>query len=147
MAPVAMIALLGGALAAIAKVTVRRLSATEPAARTVFYFSAIGTTVSLVPLVWLWDMPSRDQFPWLLALGIFATAGQMLLTRGMACAPAARLGPFAFFSVVFAAVLGWVFWDEVLGWQTVFGTLLVLASALLVGRGIPHAAPVPVNAG
>jgi len=147
MAPVAMIALLGGGLAAVAKVTVRRLSATEPPARTVFYFSAIGTTASLVPLIWLWDTPTREQLVWLLVLGIFATAGQMLLTRGMACAPAARLGPFAFFSVIFGAALGWVFWDEVLGWPIVFGTLLVLVSAVLVGRGMPQATPLPANAG
>ena len=145
MAPVAMIALLGGALAAVAKVTVRRLSATEPAARTVFYFAAIGTTVSLLPLLWLWESPTREQMLWLVVLGLFATAGQMLLTRGMACAPAARLGPFTFFSVVFAAALGWVFWDEVLGWPIVFGTLLVLASAVLVGRGMPRTAPLQVD--
>ena len=147
MAPVAMIALLGGALAAVAKVTVRKLSATEPAARTMFYFSAIGTLASLFPLIWLWDMPNAGQLVWLLILGVFATSGQMLLTRGMACAPAARLGPFAFFSVVFGAVLGWLFWDELLGWPTVIGTLLVLASALIVGRGMPNSTPVPVRAG
>ena len=137
-APVAMIALLGGALAAVAKVTVRRLSATEPATRTVFYFAAIGTAVSVVPLIWLWHTPNMAQLLWLLLLGCLATAGQVLLTRGMACAPAARLGPFTFFSVVFAALLGWLFWEEMLGWATVIGTLLVLTSAMLVGRGIPR---------
>lgn len=146
MAPVTMVAVLGGALAAVAKVTVRKLSATEPAARTVFYFSAIGTLVSIVPLVWLWETPSHDQLVWLLVLGIFATSGQMLLTRGMACAPAARLGPFAFFSVVFGATLGWIFWDELLGWATVLGTILILASALLAGRGLPHTKAIPINA-
>jgi len=60
---------------------------------------------------------------------------------------AARLGPFAFFSVVFGAALGWMFWDEILGWLTVAGTLLVLSSALLVGRGMPHSTAVAVNAG
>jgi drug/metabolite transporter (DMT)-like permease len=135
LAPVAAIALLGGALAAVAKVTVRRLSATEPTSRIVFYFAAIGTGISLIPLTWLWQTPAQDSLLWLLVLGLFATAGQLLLTRGMACAPAARLGPFTFFSVVFGAVLGWLFWDEVLGWATLAGTLLVLTSALLVGRG------------
>ena len=138
MAPVAMIALLGGALAAIAKVTVRRLSATEPAARTVFYFSAIGTLASLVPLFWLWHTPTMHQMLWLLMLGFFATSGQILLTRGMSCAPAARLGPFTFFSVVFGALLGWLFWDEILGWPIIAGTLLILASAMMVGRGMPQ---------
>ncbi len=146
LAPVAAVALLGGMLAAVAKVTVRRLSATEPAARTVFYFAAIGTAVSLVPLLWLWHTPTPSQLAWLLILGGFATAGQLLLTRGMACAPAARLGPFTFFSVVFGALLGWVFWQEVLSWATVFGTLLVLASAVLVGRGLPQGTVAPATA-
>ena len=146
-APVVIVALVGGALAAVAKVTVRRLSATEPAARTVFYFSAIGTLASIFPLFWLWDTPTADQLLWLLVLGVFATSGQMLLTRGLACAPAARLGPFAFFSVVFGSALGWIFWDEMLGWFTVAGTLLVLISALRVGRGMPHTTAVAVDAG
>ena len=141
MAGVAFIALLGGALAAVAKVTVRRLSVTEPASRTVFYFAAIGTLVSLLPLIWLWQTPTVEQIKWLLLLGVFATAGQLLLTRGMACAPAARLGPFAFFSVIFGAGLGWLFWDEILSWTTIVGTLLVLLSAMLVGRGMPHSTP------
>ncbi|MDJ0740456.1 MAG: DMT family transporter [Gammaproteobacteria bacterium] len=147
MAPVASIALLGGALAAVAKVTVRRLSATEPAARTVFYFAAIGTATSLLPLIWLWQTPTAGQMLWLLLLGGFATAGQILLTRGLACAPAARLGPFAFFSVVFGALLGWLFWDEILGWPTLTGALLVMASAVLAGRGIPHSSAVPARVG
>lgn len=137
-APVALIALLGGALAAVAKVTVRRLSATEPAHRTVLYFAAIGTLVSAVPLAWFWQTPTPAQLGWLLLLGLFATAGQLLLTRGMGCAPAARLGPFTFFSVLFGAILGWIFWDEVLSWATLFGASLVLASAMLVGRGLPR---------
>ena len=145
-APVAAIALLGGLLAAVAKVTVRRLSASEPAARTVFYFAAIGSAVSLLPLLWLWTTPTPGQLMWLLVLGCFATAGQLLLTRGMACAPAARLGPFAFFSVIFGAVLGWLFWEEVLGWPTIVGSLLVLTSAVIVGRGMPKRTTVPVGA-
>ena len=144
-APVAAIALLGGLLAAVAKVTVRRLSASEPAARTVFYFAAIGSAVSSLPLLWLWTTPTPGQLLWLVVLGCFATAGQLLLTRGMACAPAARLGPFAFFSVIFGAVLGWLFWEEVLGWPTIAGSLLVLASALIVGRGMPKRTTVPVG--
>ena len=147
MAPVAMIALLGGALAAVAKVTVRKLSATEPAARTVFYFSAIGTLISAFPMLWLWRTPTPNQLLWLLLLGLFATAGQMLLTRGMACAPAARLGPFAFFSVLFGAVLGWFFWDELLGWPIVAGTALVLVSAVLVGHGMSRPSTVALEAG
>lgn len=146
MAPAAMIALLGGLFAAIAKVTVRRLSRTEPTARIVFYFAAIGTIASAIPLLWLWQQPTPGELLWLVVVGGFATAGQLLLTRGMACAPAARLGPFAFFSVVFGALLGWLFWDELLGWPTLLGALLILIAAILAGRGMPQAVPLAVPA-
>lgn len=132
--PVAAIALLGGALAAVAKVTVRRLSRTEPADRIVFYFALIGTLVSSLPVILAPQVPSPAELPWLVAVGGFATLGQMLLTRGFAASPAARLGPFAFFSVVFAALLGWLFWREPLTWTTVLGSLLVLAAGLIVSR-------------
>jgi drug/metabolite transporter (DMT)-like permease len=132
--PVAAIALLGGALAAIAKVTVRRLSRSEPPDRTVFYFALIGTLVSSVAFLWSPQIPSPDQWPWLLAIGGFATLGQMLLTRGFAASPAARLGPFAFFSVVFAALMGWWFWSEPLSWTGVLGSILVLLAGIMVSR-------------
>lgn len=80
--------------------------------------------------------------------GALATAAQLLLTRGMGCAPAARLGPFTFFSVIFGALLGWWFWEELLAWSTLVGTLLVLGSALLVGRGLqprPGLLPAPAS--
>lgn len=144
-APVALIALAGGFFAAIAKVTVRRLSATEPAARTVFYFAATGALFSLLPWLWLGRWPSLSETGWLLLIGGFATVGQMLLTRGMGHAPAARLAPFTFFSVVFGALLGWAFWEEVLGWPTIIGTTLVLLSALLVGRGLKPATVLAAN--
>ena len=104
-----------------------------------FYFAAIGSALSLLPLPWLWQTPSYSQMLWLLLLGTFATIGQLLLTRGMACAPAARIGPFTFFSVVFGALLGWIFWEETLKWPTVFGTLFIFVAAMLVGRGLASA--------
>ena len=73
--------------------------------------------------------------------------GMMVFARGMASAPAARLGPFAFFSVLFGAVLGWLFWDELLGWRILAGTLLVLVSAMLVGRGMSRPSAAALEAG
>ena len=132
---VSLIALAGGAFAAVAKVTVRRLSRSESGPLIVFYFAATGLVVSSLPLPWFWQTPSTTQIGWLLLLALFATAGQLLLTRGMASAPAARLGPFTFFSVLFGAALGWLLWDENLTLATSLGALLILLSAFLTGRG------------
>ena len=136
---VSLIALAGGALAALAKVTVRRLSHSESSSLTVFYFAATGLAASLLPLLWYWQTPTASQLLWLFLLGAFATAGQLLMTRGYACAPAARLGPFAFFSVIFGAVFGWILWDEILTLSTIAGALLILGSAFFTGRGLTPA--------
>jgi len=137
---VSLIALTGGAFAAVAKVTVRRLSRSEPGLLIVFYFASSGLVISLLPLIWYWVTPTVSQVTWLILLAGFATAGQLALTRGMASAPAARLGPFAFFSVIFGAALGWFLWDEAITLATSLGALLILASAFLSGRGRDSAA-------
>jgi drug/metabolite transporter (DMT)-like permease len=144
LAPVAAIGLLGGLLAAVAKVTVRRLSATEPTARIVLYFTLIGTAVSAIPLLWAWRTPSGTALPWLLAIGGLATLGQWCLTRGLSRAAAPLLAPFVYSSVVFAASYGWLFWGERITWTTVVGTLIVASAGLLAARPLPTAlAPGP----
>jgi drug/metabolite transporter (DMT)-like permease len=133
--PVALIALLGGFFAAIAKVTVRRLARSEPSLRIVFYFALIAALISTVPMTWAWQTPTLTAFLWLVAVAAFATLGQLCLTRGLALAPAARMGAFGYFAVVFGALYGWVFWNEPLLWWTVAGSALILLAGLLAGRG------------
>lgn len=134
-APVAAIALLGGVFAAVAKVTVRRLSATEPSQRTVYYFAIVGTIVSGVSLIWFGETVTWEQIKILILVSIFASLGQLAMTQGFACAPAARLAPFTFFSVVFGALLGWYFWEEIVTLATLGGALLVMLSGFITGRG------------
>jgi drug/metabolite transporter (DMT)-like permease len=134
LAPVAAVALVGGLLAAVAKVTVRHLSGTEPTARIVFYFTVIGTAVSAVPLLWAWQTPSAHALQWLLAIGAPAALGQRPPTPGRGRAPAPRLAPFVYFSVIFAAAYGWLFWGEHIAWTTVVGTAVVAFAGLLAAR-------------
>jgi drug/metabolite transporter (DMT)-like permease len=144
LAPVAAIALLGGLFAAIAKVCLRRLSLSEPATRTVFYFAALGTIVSALPLPWLWVTPAPQHWLWLALIGVLATLGQLLLTRGFGLAQAGELGVFAYFSVVFAAAWGWYLWQEAITLYTVLGSLLVMAAGLLSSAGRRRRLPQPI---
>ncbi len=131
---IALIALMGGLFSAVAKVALRRLSHTEPTTRTVFYFAVTGTLVSSLPLVFYWQTPSPNAMGWLLVVGGCATMGQFLVTRGFAMASAARMGTLGFFSVVFGALYGWLFWDEILRWTTVAGSLLVIVAGIAASR-------------
>jgi drug/metabolite transporter (DMT)-like permease len=128
---VALVALLGGMFAAVAKVTVRRLSRSEPPLRIVAYFALTAAVVSSVPLTWSWQTPSPPAFGWLLVIALFATLGQLCLTKGLFLAPAARMGSFGYFAVIFGATYGWLLWGEVLMWWTVAGTLLIVIAGML----------------
>lgn len=148
---VALLGVLGGLLAAFAKVTVRRLSRTESTTRIVFYFTLNASLISAVPLLWAWQLPTLEQWVLLGVMGVMGTAGQLLLTRGYAIAPTARVSPFTYFSVVFGAAYGYLFWGEVLDWLFVAGALLIAVAGVMAVRGrerkpIPAVAQTDVEA-
>jgi drug/metabolite transporter (DMT)-like permease len=134
LAPIALIGLAAGVFSALAMAGIRRLTNTEPATRVVFYFSLVSTVVSAVPMLWQWQTPVPDLWFPLLMIGILSTVAQILMTRGYACAPAAQVGPFLYAIVVFAALFGWGFWQEVPDVLSLLGALLVIAAGVLTIR-------------
>lgn len=129
-----LIALAGSAFAAVAKVTIRRLSRTEPALRTVFYFAAVGAVVSALPLLWAWQTPDAAQWLFLLALGPLASLAQWCMTRGYASAPASQVGIFTYSAVLFGAAYGWWFWGELWDAMSLAGAVLIAIAGALALR-------------
>jgi drug/metabolite transporter (DMT)-like permease len=110
----ALVGLAGGMFAAAAKVTVRRLGKTEPTLRIVLYFSLVVMIIAAIPLTWAWQLPTAQEWGLLFLMGLFGTLGQLLLTRGYSIAVSSQVAPFTYFSVVFAALYGYLFWQETL---------------------------------
>lgn len=129
--------LASGLFAGCAFVTLRRMSRSEPPMRTVFYFTVVGTLVSAVPLALNWVTPPLHTWIPLFALAVLATGGQAFLTLGYSMAPAARVGPFSYMNVVFATVLGVLFWDEFPDGLAFAGAALVFVAAAAVLRHGP----------
>ncbi|MFN7962847.1 MAG: DMT family transporter [Thermoanaerobaculia bacterium] len=142
--PVALLAVLSAVLAAIGQVGIRRLTATEPAPRIVFYFAAIATAISAVPAALAWVTPPAQLWPVVAAMGLLATGGQLLLTRAYSSAPAAWVGPFLYTSVVFSGAFDWLFWRVLPDGLFLAGSVLVVVAAVLTlklrGKGEPEPA-------
>ncbi|WP_415884994.1 DMT family transporter [Neptuniibacter sp. QD37_6] len=126
-----LIALFGAMLGALAKVIIRRMSDTEPASRIVFYFALFSTVLALPPAMLNWVTPNLVELGWLLLMAITSTVAQLLLSKGYGLAPAGQLGPYTYASVVFAALFGWLLWDEVLGVYSLIGLCLIFSAGLL----------------
>jgi len=130
-----LVAVIGAMLGALAKVTIRRMSATEGPQRIVFYFALFSALLSAIPALLNWVQPTLQQWGWLLVLSITSTIAQLLLSKGYSYAPAGQLGPFTYGSVAFAALFGWLLWNEALEWNTWLGiALITTAGVLAMGR-------------
>lgn len=123
-----------GIMVAVGVVTIRRMSDTESPGAMVFYFTLISTLVSAVPLLWAWQQPDNRQLLLLCLMGGIAVFGQYLATRGYAVAPAAQVGPFTYATVVFSALLGWVFWCEALDLFFGVGAVLITIAGVIAIR-------------
>ncbi|MDJ0901773.1 MAG: DMT family transporter [Xenococcus sp. MO_188.B8] len=129
-----LVALSSSVMAAIAFVSVRKLSATEPTLRIVSFFAIIALSISAIPLVWTWQTPTLIQCFLLMGVGLATTIGQILLTRGYQNAPASSVGIFTYTSVIFGTFLGWLFWSELLDKNSFFGAVLIVLAGSIVLR-------------
>ncbi len=125
------IALFGAMLGGLAKVTIRRMASTEPSPRIVFYFALLTSLISAPAAAMNWHTPDLPTLLLLILMAAFSTAAQLLLSRAYALAPAGRLGPFTYSSVAFAAVLGWLFWGELMELHTLVGVVLIFMAAVI----------------
>jgi drug/metabolite transporter (DMT)-like permease len=132
--PVALVGAASALLGAVAQVGVRRLARTESVTRIVFYYGLIASAASLPPTAITWVNPSWRGWWLLLAVGGFATVGQLLLTRSYTYAPAAHVGPFLYTGVVFAAALDLALWGRRPDLLTFGGAALVCGAAILTLR-------------
>jgi drug/metabolite transporter (DMT)-like permease len=132
---VALLAIFGAALGATAKVVVRKLTLTESSIVIVFYFSLFNTLFSLVPALLVWNTPSLWVLAGMVLMAGFATLAQLLLSKGYRYAPAGQLGTFTYGSVIFASLLGWLLWDELVTAEAMIGMALVVGSGVLVMLG------------
>jgi len=144
--PAAVIGLVSGVFAAVAMVGARDLTGTEPSSRIVFYFTLTCTLASAALVGPRWRTPPGHLWPALISIGVCATAAQLFMTQAYALAPATRCGPFMYATIVFAALLGWIFWGEVPDALSALGAAVVgVVGVLMIHYGESETAS-PVGA-
>ncbi len=120
-----------GILQGISVVSIRRLTATEPTSRILFYYFLFGTIVTLpFAIKPLLSITSSDFF-FLTLVGLNTFIAQYIIAISLRYAKARTLGPTCYFSILFSAILSYLFWHETLDHLVLMGMSLVILSGLL----------------
>ena len=125
-------ALAGAACNAFYHVLTRKLAASEPPLRQLFYTALIGCAASslFVPASWTGVMPTAPQALLIASLGVFAAVGHLLLTRALHETPASTLAPVLYVQLIWAMLLGLALFDHWPDLPTTAGMLVIGAASL-----------------
>jgi len=123
--------LLGAMLIAVSKSSISKMSSSEPSQRIVCYFALFGVIVSGVLLPFYWQPLSWLNWGLLILLGCCATAAQIMMTKAFSFAGATTIGMFSYSSILFAALLGFVWWQEVPTLQWFMGGGVIIMAGFI----------------
>ena len=146
--PAAFVALAAATFMAVAILTIKALSRTENPNAIVLYMGLLLTPLSFVAALFVWTTPMPQTWPWLVAMGLTATLGQLMMTRAFATTEASAVLPFDFARLVFVAILGFLLFGERPDLWTWIGAAVVVAATGYIahrearhGNEMPPAAP------
>ena len=124
----------GAFCTAIAYVCVRRLSRTEHPLVIIFYFPFISIPVTLPGVLSRGVIPTGEELIWLIGVGLLTQMGQIWVTEGLRLMPAGQATTINYIQVLFAALWGWLWFDEQLSTTTALGGGLILLASLISAR-------------
>jgi len=112
---------------------VRGMTTTESAETLTMYqmvFLTLFFTLALPVFGFTW--PNGLDLTAMLVNGLFNSLGQYWWTRALSLAPPSAVGPFYYFSIVWALALGFLFWADILTLPLLAGAAIVVCSGLFL---------------
>lgn len=118
---------------AIAGLMVKKLSKTENVITLMFSLVLIMTPITFLPSLYVWDTPSNFfVFFLLIIIATTATLGNFFWTKAISLTTLTNLMPFDFSKLIFATILGVIFFDEKIDLITILcGTGIIICNSLI----------------
>jgi drug/metabolite transporter (DMT)-like permease len=133
MATVGVMLVLGSAIfRALAQIHIRKLVQTDQTSAIVFYFSLTASCLSLLTLLFGWVVPTWEQAALMVTAGLIGGVAQIMLTSCYRFAPASVVAPFDYVAMLFAILIGYVWFSEVPTPQMLIGASIVIAAGILI---------------
>jgi drug/metabolite transporter (DMT)-like permease len=124
------IGLVSGIFAAFAIITLSVAREHDSTVLIVFYLMAIGTVCNALMMAPVFIMPRLDVLWLLLGSGIMGVTGQVLLTMGYKNVSAKAGSMVSSSRIIFATLMGFFFFSEILSSRIIIGGLLIIGSII-----------------
>jgi drug/metabolite transporter (DMT)-like permease len=117
---------------AMVQIHIRKLVPTDSASAIVFYFSVTASGLSLLSLPFGWVVPGSQTTALLILSGLIGGVAQILVTSSFRFGPVSLLAPYDYTSMLFAIMIGYVWFNELPTSVMLIGAALVIAGNILV---------------
>ena len=94
-------------------IVIKVLGRTESSLTITGYMVLLLSILSFVPALFVWKSPTPEAWAWLVFIGITGTLGQILVAQSLKETETSVVMPFDFLKLVWAAILGYLFFAEI----------------------------------
>jgi len=126
------IALFGACLGAVMMTLIRKLTAEDSNLVMMVYPALAISTMTSLPAMMVWVMPTPAELGLLILMSLIGIVGQWCLIQGFRLGEATVVAPANYVRLVFAAILGFYLFAEIPDAYTITGSLIIIASNLLL---------------
>lgn len=126
----ALVGAAGGFFAALVIVAIKNLQSTEGTKVIMFYYAFWNALFSLLPAIFTWVTPTAFEWVLLVLIGCMGIGGQALMTHGLSMGDATALAPLDYSRIVYAAIIGFLFFGEVPGIWSLLGIALIIGASM-----------------
>lgn len=127
----ALIALAGSFAYALMMIATRKLRSTGALSLIVYHTLAVGAA-GLLTLPWGWSPVGALDVAYLALIGVVATLAHMSMNQALRLAPAAVVVPYTYTSLLWAILLGWLFFADLPTMPMLAGAGIIVASGLFI---------------
>ena len=130
--PYALYALAGAASAGLVMVIIRRLSRTDTNITILSYQAVFVGLAMMVPGILTWVWPTPIEWGLIVLLGVLSFAGQWLNIQGYRQGEASVMAILDYSRLIYATLLGWLFFAHLPDRYTWIGAAIVVAAAVYI---------------
>jgi drug/metabolite transporter (DMT)-like permease len=134
----ALVALLGALAAAVVRLLIKQLSATEAPLTILLYQGLMTSLITAIPALLVWRTPSLAEIALMVVGTACGSLAQLCMIQGYAAADASALAPFDYARLPIAALFGFFLFAEVPDLYALLGALLIVASTLYIALREAH---------